>query len=305
MSNTKRNSKKRRISDSDSSFTSPKSAKRLKLCHPQTIHTIYKNTNIQNKIEMDQDDNTSLVNNNNNNKNQNQNQNQNNNNNKTNHNKKINNKKASRSKTKTNNINNNHFNGNQSEQKDQSPEPNGHRNNNNDLHLNGHSSFNKNKNKNNNINNNQYSKLLFSNDINIINNNNDDIDIDIDINNNINNNNKGNLVTTPMGFKLSQTEIMSMLLQYLQNSGYDQTVKCLKNECGINNKIENTQFMKQWILSGDWDKLIEFYNTFNINHDINNCSFLKTSISNKYYITSENLYYSKILILEQKLKYEN
>ena len=71
-----------------------------------------------------------------------------------------------------------------------------------------------------------------------------------------------NTITTPMNFNLSESEIIRVLLQFLENSGYERTVQCLSDESGLNNSQTKTgcdDDINALVMDGNWEKLMNFF----------------------------------------------
>ena len=66
------------------------------------------------------------------------------------------------------------------------------------------------------------------------------------------------LVSTPMGFQLSRSEMVSVVLQFLENAGYNESVECLTRESGVERRSTNCRELSRWILDGDWETVRRF-----------------------------------------------
>ena len=89
-------------------------------------------------------------------------------------------------------------------------------------------------------------------------------------------------VSTPMGFKLSRSEMVSVVLQYLDNAGYSESARCLARESGASFGAATGHELTHWVLAGDWLKVIDSI------HSLNGTQ-------------PETLCLAKALVLEQKL----
>eukprot|EP01083_Nonionella_stella_P100913 285290_1 len=217
MSNSKKKSKKRTLSDSDSLLNSP-NPKRRKISHPSPRSRAIANSTMEQDVEVSINKNTS---------------------------------NNGFTKTSKHNHNHNHHIAN-TECKERSPEP-----------------------------------LLFMNDC----------DSNKTSANHFVGHQRDKRVSTPMGFNLSDNEIIGMVLEYLESAGYGQSAECLSRESGVERMTQtmDEEDLKQWVMNGDWMRLMQFYDSFAIESG----NYLQSHRCSKY-ITATNLFYSKMLIIEQK-----